>query len=77
MESLSRAPICSWNTLRVLRKLRANQRPATKKTSCTSRLPSAYQLISVQELDSFMFSRLGRDQSKLASGKEARNWQQV
>lgn len=77
IETLSRAPICSWNALRVLRKLRANHKPATRKTTCTRRLPSAYQLISVQELNSIMFPCLGRDQPKVASGKDERNWQQV
>jgi len=67
IDSFRSVPSCSWNALIVLRKLRANQTPATRKAHCERRLPTAYQLISDQELKSFMFLPLGRDRDQVSS----------
>src|SRR5882672_9625856 len=48
IESLSRAPNCSWEARMVRRILRANQMPAAKKANWARRLPSAYQLLWIQ-----------------------------
>jgi len=61
MDTFRSVPTCSWKALIVRRKLRANHRPAKRKANCARRLPTAYQLISDQELKSFIVTPLGRD----------------
>jgi hypothetical protein len=55
-DSFSSAPTCSWDALIVLRIFRANHTPAARKAIWLRRFPSAYQLLCIQAVNSFMAS---------------------
>jgi hypothetical protein len=55
-DSFNSAPTCSWDAHIVFRIFRANQIPTARKATCTRRFPSAYQLLCIQAVNSFMAS---------------------
>jgi hypothetical protein len=76
-DSFSSAPTCSWDALMVFRIFRANQIPAPRKAIWLRRFPSAYQLLAIQAVNSFMASPLDWDRGNLQLRCGGRNWQEV
>lgn len=75
-ESFRRAPNCSCEARMALRILRANHRPAARKANCARRLPSAYQLLCIQPLNSFMIAPWPGSLS-VAPSRARQNWHKV
>jgi hypothetical protein len=76
-ESLSNAPTCSWDALIVFRISRTNQTPAPRKANWLRRFPSAYQLLCIQAVNSFMASPLDWDSLNLQLRTGGGNWHEV
>jgi hypothetical protein len=76
-DSLSSAPTCSCDALIVFRIFRANQTPAPRKANWLRRFPSAYQLLCIQAVNSFMASPLDWDSFNLQLCSGTGNWHEV